>query len=348
MLAKDGKISMLLDKIKGKLVRVFANSLSTSSYRQKATTTENSNTRQMESTPSEFAALPLSIDFEFYRKQNSDLQSMTDDDLASHYKTHGKTEGRITHSLALRKHLTARVLRASSILEIGPFCNPAIRGPNVKYFEVLDQAALIERAKIQNYKIEAVPVIHFLSSTGDLAVVDENFQCCFSSHVIEHQPDLVRHLQQVERILTDGGEYCLIIPDQRYCFDHYLKPSTIADVLNAYHTQRKVHDFKSIIEHIALTTHNEPARHWQGDHGEPNTPEHQMARVNNAIKTHKEAKGGYVDVHAWQFTPDSFYQIITVLNLMGLINLEPVHVFDTPHGLFEFTVVLKKSGNDHL
>jgi SAM-dependent methyltransferase len=249
---------------------------------------------------------------------------------------------RTSTPLSKRENLLERLKSKPSILEIGPFCNPAIIGPQVKYFEVLDQLALVARAKELNYKIENVPEVHFLSPTGNLAVIDEMFDCCFSSHVIEHQPDLVTHLQQVEQILEPDGEYCLIVPDQRYCFDHYLRPSTIADILDAYYSGRKLHGLKSIIEHFALTTHNDPVRHWRRDHSQLENLDYKIARIKNAIQIHEQANGCYVDVHAWQFTPKNFYEVLTLLNSLNLTNLTPVEVFDTPRGRFEFTAILKK------
>ena len=42
----------------------------------------------------------------------------------------------ISAPLSKRENLLERVKSKPSILEIGPFCNPAIIGPQVKYFEV--------------------------------------------------------------------------------------------------------------------------------------------------------------------------------------------------------------------
>lgn len=98
-------------------------------------------------------------------------------------------------------------------------------------------------------------------------MIDEQFEIVVSSHCIEHQPDIVRHIQAVEKLLIDGGCYALRIPDRRYCHDHYLPDSTLAAVLDAYYAERKVHSLKSVIEAKALVTHNNAWRHWFGSHG---------------------------------------------------------------------------------
>jgi len=52
--------------------------------------------------------------------------------------------------------------------------------------------------------------------------------------------------------------------------------------------------------------------------------------------------GAYIDVHAWQFTPQSFRSGIEVLSNLGLIGLEVEQVYATPHNTFEFCAILKR------
>ncbi len=92
----------------------------------------------------------------------------------------------------------------------------------------------------------------------------------------------------------------------------FLQPSTVAQLLGAHLENRKVHTLSSVVEHRALTTHNDPARHWAGDHGDPE--ENRAARIASAIQEINDANGAYIDVHAWYFTPQSFRQVITDLS----------------------------------
>ncbi len=226
-----------------------------------------------------------------------------------------------------------------TVLEIGPFANPCLQGSHVRYFDVLNQQDLITRAKENNYPTNKIPDIDFVSSTGDLAVVNKPFENVFSSHCIEHQPDLVKHLQAVSKILKPHGKYYLIIPNKQYCFDALLPESTIADVFQAFYEKKTKHNLKSVVEHRALTTHNNSYRHWMGNHGV-------LKNVTNKIiaaqKEFEAANDGYVDVHAWQFTPDSFVSIIQLLNELHLIDLKVDELFHSPIFSLEFYVVLKK------
>ncbi|CAA9495767.1 MAG: hypothetical protein AVDCRST_MAG91-798 [uncultured Sphingomonadaceae bacterium] len=225
-------------------------------------------------------------------------------------------------------------------LEIGPLNNPGLTGPGVRYFDVLDQSALRAHAIEEGLDPAGCPEIHFVSPVGDLGVVDRTFANVYSSHAIEHQPDLVAHLQGVERILRRNGRYFLAVPDKRFCFDHFNPETSLEDVLAAYRVGRHVHSAASVREARLNTTHNDPLRHWLKLHGKPgffsvpaNVVHEDMAKAD---------AGEYLDVHAWKFTPHGFASIVRNLVDMGIINLEFSEVYDTGFGELEFFAVLRK------
>jgi hypothetical protein len=206
---------------------------------------------------------PPELDVRFYRKRHADLRHLTDEGLVEHFDLHGRREGRYGSAAIPRQNFIKLFPVDESVLEIGPFARPTAVGSNVKYFDVLDQSALKARARVIGLNDSHVPHINFISPTGDLSIINETFRCVVSSHSIEHQPDLVRHLHQVEGLLIDEGVYFIVVPDKRFCFDHFLPESSIADVIDAYYAARSTHSLSSVVEHRALTTHNEPLRHWQ-------------------------------------------------------------------------------------
>jgi SAM-dependent methyltransferase len=213
-------------------------------------------------------------------------------------------------------------------------------GDHVRYFDVLDREGLLKRALEIGYPVKMAPYIHYVSPVGDLRIIRDKFAAALSCHCIEHQPDLIRHLQQVAGLLNDDGLYYLIIPDKRFCFDHFIPESTIADILDAYFSERRVHRLASVIEHRALTVHNDCVRHWSGDHGDeaPNLAE----RTRKAVEEYQNAQGGYVDVHAWQFTPESFERSIAALHELNYSPLRPLRVHATTRNRNEFTAILCK------
>ena len=284
--------------------------------------------------------LPKPFEADIYRKNVPDVGGKTDQELKSHYLEVGLNEGVTANRLTSRSNFIALVPMDSDSLEIGPFCNPLLRGPNVHYFDVMNKEGLERRAEEIGYVYKTAPEIDYVSPIGDLGIINKKFQSVLSSHCIEHQPDFIAHLQNVSRILRSAGRYYMLVPDKRYCFDALLNESSIADVLEAHFAGRRVHQLKSVIEHRALTTHNDPKRHWDGDHGSLVGNED---RIRAAIEQYKKAKGAYIDVHAWCFTPSSADVMFSHLRRLKYIDLDLEVVYPTRRNRNEFWVVLSKT-----
>ena len=295
----------------------------------------------MDTVDSEF---PLEFDASLYRQRYVDLSQLSNDDLTSHWISHGLQEGRCASAVESRSDFLALISQSMKALEIGPFNNPSISGPQVKYFDTLSTDDLKKRAQVIGIDHSTIPEIHWVEPDGDLSAVNESFDCCVSSHAIEHQPDLVRHLVNISNLLSSGGRYFLAVPDRRYTFDHYLKDSNIAEVIEAHKQSREQHTLRSVIEHRALTTHNDPATHWNGSHGEEGI---EPSRIQNAI-TEFEKADGYLDVHAWIFTPSSFRVIISTLFSLGLIQLSIERLYPTLRNSNEFYVILRNNATNGL
>ena len=89
-----------------------------------------------------------------------------------------------------------------------------------------------------------------------------------------------------------------------------------------------------------MTTHNDPLRHWKGDHGA--FMDSIAERVEAAIVEYRAAEGAYIDVHAWYFSPSSFRSLITALNESFYTGLYAERVYDTLYGHLEFWAILRK------
>ncbi|MCQ0969097.1 hypothetical protein MLD63_01440 (plasmid) [Paracoccus sp. TK19116] len=227
------------------------------------------------------------------------------------------------------------------ILEIGPFDRPMVQGPHVAYFDVLDQAGLREKAAENPRRTGTVPHIDFVSPTGDLSVVEGRFAAACSAHCIEHQPDLIAHLTDLGRLLHDGGLYVLAVPDKRYCFDHFIPQSSVADAIAA--RGNRLHTLSSVLNHKALATHNEVKRHWAGDHENPGYRAGMTRRIAAAIDYFDNHQGEYIDAHAWRFTPQSFAEILSTLHETGYSPFAVERVHETPEGRVEFVAILRKA-----
>ncbi len=233
-------------------------------------------------------------------------------------------------------------------LEIGPFLRPIIHGEHVKYFDVLDLEHLKARAAAIGYPAEREVEIDYVEPTGDLTRIPDKhkFGLVVGSHMLEHQLDLVRHIQVVADLLLPGGYYAFIVPDKRYCFDYFVSESSIADYLDDYRSNRyfsKRHSLRSIIEHRVLITHNYPVEHWAGNHGANTLIKDHTEQTLAAVKEYEAAlhNGAYIDVHNYQFTPYGLATALEGLYNLGLITLKVHRVYPTLKNQLEFSIVLR-------
>ncbi len=238
-----------------------------------------------------------------------------------------------------RKTFLASIPQNSSVLEIGPLDRPLLRGPNVFYFDVFDTEKLKLRSIALGRTAEGIPDIHFSSESGDLGVIDRRFDNVISAHSIEHQPNLIAHLNAVATLLAPGGRYFVIMPDKRYSFDHFAPENSLQDVLDAHLEERLVHTEQSVRAHYERHTHNRAIRHWLGIHG---TPGSVVDPVDVAELCARARGGQYVDVHAWTVSPGGFRNIAQALDGSGLIPLRLERVHDTGFGSHEFFAVFVK------
>lgn len=280
------------------------------------------------------------VDPRYYRDRYSDLSGLSDDEAIDHYGHWGRSEGRIPSPFAERATFVKQLPHDGAILEVGPFFTPLVRGANVAYLDILTADELRERAVEVGGDPAGVP--ETIDYIGEITTIDARFDAILSCHSIEHHPDLVTHLRGIADRLKPGGRYWLIIPDKRFCFDHFLPESTIAEVVAAYREQRKQHSVANIIAHRTLVTHNDPGQHWAENHGMA-VPHDLAARVSSAMKFLDEQGNAPVDVHAWQFTPSSFATIIRTLAEAGLIDITVEQVFETPFNSLEFTAILRRT-----
>lgn len=282
----------------------------------------------------------IEFDATFYRTLYPDVAHLDDSSLRVHFETIGEREGRVCHRLATRQGFLDHVPATADVLEIGPFHAPSLTGANVRYFDLLEREDLRCRAIAHSLPPEGVPHIDFSHPEGDLSGIGAKFDIVFSSHAIEHQPDLAFHLQQVSGILKPGGCYMVAVPDKRYCFDHAIAESSIADVLAAQAEERRRHTLRNLIDSRALGAHNDCTRHWAGDNGSIDFD--QSVRLIGLARAEMERSGGaYIDVHAWRFTPRGFSLIHRYLRSLGLSPFCGERVFSTCRNTAEFMAILE-------
>ena len=107
-------------------------------------------------------------------------------------------------------------------LEIGPLTDPLVTHEDLKgqgeifYLDHLSTIELKEKYRADpSVDVENIVNVDFVCSDGDLerAVLGNQFDYIVASHVIEHVPNILKFLQDTQKILKSGGQLFLIIPD---------------------------------------------------------------------------------------------------------------------------------------
>jgi hypothetical protein len=235
-------------------------------------------------------------------------------------------------------------------LEIAPLSRPLLPKdhPNSRYLDVLSAEELkqhyLNDPSIIKDDIVEVHYVHKGQPYKEL-VGNEVFGLIIATHVIEHVPNLINWLNDIESILDDDGILQLAIPDKRYCFDFRRRLTDISDVIGAYLEDRKKPAPGIVYEHFLYVPNeicNDPVKHHNGEVSQEYNITKQYHEV--ALKYAKDSLSSYVDTHCWVWTPESFIKIMSILYENKLIKLKVVEeeTVLTKVNTHEFYITMKK------
>lgn len=252
-----------------------------------------------------------------------------------HYQAYGKREGR-----ALRPDITreGKVLfaidRRGKGLEIGPSYNPIAAKKHGFDVQILDYLSADQlRDKYRGHvSIDSIEEVDFVWSGQPLHELVGR-QACYdwiiASHVIEHVPDLISFLIQCQILLKPEGRLSLVVPDKRYCFDHFGMMTSTGNLLDAYAEKRTHPSPGTVFDHVANATKFEGNVTWHGgSEGENYELIHTLDQARD-LWQQVSKEHIYVDSHCWRFVPESFLLILSDLNMLGLIQLGIAQHFPT-------------------
>lgn len=181
------------------------------------------------------------------------------------------------------------------------------------------------------------PLADLLTTHGPVDVV-------VASHVVEHVPDLLGWLAEVESVLLEGGVLALAVPDMRFCFDANRDLTTMADVVDAHlsgltkPSYRQIYDFHSRIVPV------DAGEVWAGTSAHAGTWRIDLDPDDWAYELCLERRDAdeYVDGHCQVFTPLSFVDLLERSSRLGLVGLAVRDLVPTSMGSLEFHVLLEK------
>ncbi len=238
-------------------------------------------------------------------------------------------------------------------LEIGPSYNPIAAksaGFDVRTMDHASRADLVEkysRIGLPAEQLDRIEDVDFIWTGQPLTeAVDtgERFDYIIASHVIEHTVDPIGFLNECSQLLTDDGVICLVVPDKRFCFDHFRPLSSPGQLVEAHLFPRPVHGPASFVDTHLLTVRRD---------GTENTWTRATADGIGLVPCPWETVGDtvsyvipqdtYIDIHRWTFTPASFRLLAHDLAGLGYLQVAVADVSDS-HG-YEFFATLRRGSS---
>lgn len=235
-------------------------------------------------------------------------------------------------------------------LEIGASFNPIApkkEGFDIDVMDYLSREELIEKYRDQdttpNYLENLIEKVDFVwNGQPYVDLVDKKYDYILSSHLIEHMPDIVTHINDCYNILKDNGVYSIVVPDKRYCFDVLRKETTLEDVLqrigNKQYTEEMITNYvDEIVQNNRVISWDKMTTLFQY---EPIYDDKYKKKV------HDNPHIFNIDIHVSVFTPLSFEKLMNQLYDLKIIKMPLVYIdCDTECGEF-FAVFQKTDGKE--
>jgi SAM-dependent methyltransferase len=241
----------------------------------------------------------------------------------------------------------AQIDKSGFGLEIGPSHNPLAprkEGYNIHIIDHMSRDQLIEKYRDHHVNLGNIEEVDFVWSGENfenLTGRSKYYDYIIASHVIEHTPNLIGFLQNCDSVLKNDGVVSLVVPDKRYCFDHYRPISGISKIIDAYYNDCRIHTPGSVAEYFLNVVSQSGNIAWNHTSSGEYCFVHSLADASNGIKSVTQDMA-YLDVHAWCFTPSSFRLIIHDLFSLDFIPFQEVCYFETDG--CEFYVTLGRNG----
>lgn len=232
-------------------------------------------------------------------------------------------------------------------VEIGPSFTPLApkkEGYNVHIIDHINREGLVAKYKDHDVNLDNIEEVDFVwkgERYAELTGKRNYYDWIIAAHVIEHTPDLIGFLHDCETIIKNDGVISLVIPDKRFCFDHYRPVTGIAKIIDSHFQKNTMHTPGTIAEHFLNVVSNAERITWDAKIEGKYKLLHSLEEALQGM-TRVRNENSYVDAHAWCFVPNSFRLIVYDLFSLGLIPFQEVGFFPTEG--CEFFITLGRSG----
>jgi SAM-dependent methyltransferase len=228
-------------------------------------------------------------------------------------------------------------------VEIGPLNNPQLTKdeyPNLKYADIRNTDDVYEFfgrfSPVVKSRADIVEIDYVVGGSYREVIGKNEVDAFFSSHVIEHTPDLLRHFIEIADCLKDGGVYVMTVPSKDgYAYDKFRAVTSLRDAIDVHKNGVKALSRFVFDARIATMYMGKSQSDSAGFH----VPALGNARIAVANYDESVAIGR---PHYWVFTLISFLELIRDGILCGLLPYSLEHYSDKS-SRDSFDVVLRKS-----
>ena len=232
-------------------------------------------------------------------------------------------------------------------LEIGPLSHPLVwreDGPVLYVYHATTAELKVKNAGHPDIDVEAIVEVDAVWGDRTLKQCLDGREVDYvvASHVIEHVPDLITWLQEIEEALAPTGQLRLIAPDKRFTFDLFRRPTSLADLLVAHLMRARRPGLQQVVDFALNTVYAESGwvRAGKVTTGSFTGNNGKLAALSTAERFLRT--DDYIDLHCWAFSPADFARLFQRASGYGLIRFRCAGFFDTEPGEHEFVVHLEK------
>ncbi|WAP69932.1 class I SAM-dependent methyltransferase [Jiella pelagia] len=225
---------------------------------------------------------------------------------------------------ALEK-LTPGVENHGDILEFGAFASPTFEPGegSVFYADRLSTEELKTSVKDAD-KRDAIVDVNFIVAPDFSTPIGRKFDLVIANHVVEHVPDLLGWLNNVGKILNDGGKVFLTVPHKGYTFDILRQPTLARELIDNYEVKRQQPSLSSIVDAAFFRRDIKFGSDvWSGKAESIIAKAPSLNAADYAANVRKRlAAGDYIDAHCNVFTEESFIEVFGYLEAMHFGDLK--------------------------
>lgn len=246
--------------------------------------------------------------------------------------------------------ILSRIARAGQGMEIGPSYNPIApksEGFTVDVIDHMSKPSLLEKYRglgVPDDRLALIEDVDYVWQGEDYRTLTgktQYYDWIVASHVVEHMPDLIAFLQQCDAVMKSTGVLSLVVPDMRYCFDHFRPLASLSNVIDKHVNTEQRHSPGTAAEFYLNAVSRGDNILWSKKSMDGFKLTHGL---DDALRAMEQAlQGGvYEDYHSWCFVPHSFRLMIQDLHDLGLIPFQELEFFPTAG--YEFFISLSREG----